>query len=206
MYFGLPWPPFFFQSSAAHRMSARLPSEYDGAMKKLYGAGLILPAFAFGLIASGIGQVARERHREIRDLVFSDKADHRFGVVGAVALNDDRALIFPFFVKLDRALGLVAVVDDVGIQHLAVDAAVGVDPGERVDLARAGELAGARRRAGVVEQVADFDLLLGERRRAPAAVATLPRAARFYFCVSWSSSLVAVFLVSTRMDRASSMP
>ncbi|OIQ70616.1 hypothetical protein GALL_477700 [mine drainage metagenome] len=99
------------------------------SIEEVVGRSLRLAAGAFRIgERGGIGA------GNIRDLVLGQEAGQRLGIRGAPA-HDRRDLVVggrPLLVERDRARHLVAIVVAVDVQLLAADAAVLVDPGERV--------------------------------------------------------------------------
>ena len=94
------------------------------AVEEVVGRGLGL--------AAGAGRVGERRGigcRNIGDLVLGQESRQRFGVGGAPAENGgDLVGARPFLVLGDRARHLIAVVDGIDVDLVAVDAAVLVDP------------------------------------------------------------------------------
>jgi hypothetical protein len=154
-----------------------------------------------------IGEGRRIGAGDIRDLILRNESGKRLGIGGAPAL-DRRDLVAagPFLVLRHRARHLVAVVDGVDIELLAVDAALLVDPGERIGDALPEWDADVGRGAAEIRQVADGDLRLGragsrsEKQRQRGAPQNTPVGHRF---PPLGIALV-VAVLNARTDRASS--
>ena len=128
------------------------------------GLGLAAGAFRIGE-RGGIGA------GDVGNLVLCEEACQRLGI-GRTPAHDRRDFVAarPLLVERDRARDLIAIVIRIHVELLAADAAVLVDPGERVCNCLPVGRADVRGAARIIGQMADRDLgLRGRRQRRRAA-------------------------------------
>ena len=112
-------------------------------------------------LAVGRGGGAEARRRA-EDLVLFQLLVEGRGLRRAVQALDHGAFLLEALVRFDRRRHLVLVVDLEDLDLVALDAALAVDQGDVVLVARAQHGADVRRRPGAIALQAEDDLLLGE--------------------------------------------